>query len=456
MRPVTLCSMLLVTGCGGTPAPAPPESPLVSEIDRLAERLIDDEWTVGLSVAVLDPAGTTFRQYGRSGLAPDATPLTPDTRFEIGSITKVFTGLLLADAVSRGRVRPSTPVGELVGWSIGAEVTLERLTTHTAGLPRMPSVFAPADPSDPYADYGADQLEKAVVDPPAPFAPPGDYAYSNLGAGLLGHALGRAAGSDYATALKARVLDPLGMAATDLDARPDDARGHRDTDTATSWWRFDALAGAGAVRSSARDMAALARAALSPPDSAIGAALRHSLERHADREGGGMGYGWNIGSSGEPEVRWHNGQTGGFHAFIAVDPATQTGVVVLANTAVGVVDALGLAMLDAARGRPAKLALPPSQKVSEEILETYAGTYIAELAPGAELVFTVTREAHRLFVQLVGQPRLRVYAASPTTFAYRVVDARIEFEPGQPAPTLTLHQNQQKIRAVRRTAHTTD
>ena len=101
MRPVTLCSMLLVTGCGGTPAPAPPESPLVSEIDRLAERLIDDEWTVGLSVAVLDPAGTTFRQYGRSGLAPDATPLTPDTRFEIGSITKVFTGLLLADAVSR-------------------------------------------------------------------------------------------------------------------------------------------------------------------------------------------------------------------------------------------------------------------------------------------------------------------------------------------------------------------
>ena len=127
--------------------------------------------------------------------------------FEIGSITKVFTGLMLAQMIEQGSVRPETPVRELlpkdtVAKPKGAEITLLDLVTQHSGLPRLPDNMKPADPNNPYADYRAENLyqflgKHGVAKPDKPA-----FLYSNLGMGLLGQALANRAETSYAELLK--------------------------------------------------------------------------------------------------------------------------------------------------------------------------------------------------------------------------------------------------------------
>jgi len=268
----------------------------------------------------------------------------PQTIFEIGSVTKVFTALLLADMAERGQVRLSDPAARYLPGGTGP-VTLADLATHTSGLPRLPPGLrwsALAHPRDPYAGYPAARLVRAAHRSLRASSRPNAYAYSNYGYGLLGYLLGQAAGSSYQALVTERVCGPLGLADTTFEvpqaARGRLAQGHA-RGRAVPGWHMGALAAAGGLHSTAADLAKLLRACLAAPAStapagtALDAAIRATVRPRADIPSGQIGLAWHLTLRGDRELVWHNGMTGGYSAMIAFDPVRSLGVAALANAA---------------------------------------------------------------------------------------------------------------------------
>jgi CubicO group peptidase (beta-lactamase class C family) len=320
------------------PAPPGPSGAITDEKLReaLKQRIDVAGSGVGIVVGIIDEKGQRVIAYGKPA-RESAQSVDGDTVFEIGSITKVFTGLILADMIERGEVALDDPVSRYLPASVkvprndAGEITLRQLATHTSGLPRMPNNFSPADANNPYADYTAERMYAFLASYDAsknmPFR-----EYSNLGFGLLGVALARRAGTDYETLLRTRVLEPLGMkdTAIHLTGRMLDHRasGYREDLQSGSAWDFDAFAGAGAIRSTINDMLKFAAAELGLTHTPLDAAIRAS-----QRPAGGLGkqgIAWVIQDDGRLT---HDGMTGAFASEIALNLKSKKGVVTLSNTA---------------------------------------------------------------------------------------------------------------------------
>jgi CubicO group peptidase (beta-lactamase class C family) len=279
----------------------------------------------------------------------------PRTIFQIGSVTKVFTALLLADMAERGQVRlsdPATrylPAGErrsqpaasaVPAAHASEQVTLAALATHTSGLPRLPRSlrwYALASPRDPYARYPAWQFRRDARRA-LRAAKGGGYAYSNFGYGLLGYLLGQAATEPYEALVAERICGPLGLADTafEVPVAARMAQGHQRGRPVPPW-RMGPLAAAGGLYSTAEDLARLLRACLTagtrPPGIPLAATIRVTLAPRMKIPGGEIGLAWHHAHSGNRTITWHNGMTGGFSSMIAFDPARRLGVAALANSA---------------------------------------------------------------------------------------------------------------------------
>jgi len=257
--------------------------------------------------------------------------------YQIGSVTKVFTALLLAQEVVRGRLTLDARVGELVPvldeLPVG-DVTLGALVTHTSGLPRLPpgmwrKMFG-AGARNPYADIDEPTLYAAVgALTPRPRSRP---VYSNLGFGLLGTALARHLRTTYDEAVRERITTPLGMARTRL--HPDAHQpGHtRRGRLRRQVWTFEALAGAGALWSSVDDLALFVRANLEPPAGVLGEAIRLTQQPLVKTGRMEQAMAWIKLSGKDGELLFHNGGTAGYRSFVAVDPGRRRGVVVLSDS----------------------------------------------------------------------------------------------------------------------------
>ena len=261
------------------------ESGLRREADELAGGYLRSPGNVGLVVGLLVRDECLCLGYGKvdqgSALPPDA-----GTVFEIGSITKVFTAALLAEMAGRGEVRLDRPVAELLPPGVrvpsyrGRAITPAHLAEHTSALPRLPgNLLATAtDMKNPYRDYRVTHLHEYLSGAAIGFPPGTGVAYSNLGAGLLGHALALRAGRPFEDLLAERVLRPLGLADTGITLSADQearlAPGHTAKGEPTPNWDIPSLAGAGALRSTAAEMLTFLRANLDPPGTPAGAALR--------------------------------------------------------------------------------------------------------------------------------------------------------------------------------------
>ncbi|WP_165227895.1 serine hydrolase domain-containing protein [Aquisphaera insulae] len=261
------------------------ESALRRKVDDLAGPYVRSPRNVGLVVGLLAGDESLVLGYGVIARDDDRTP-DGHTVFEIGSITKVFTAALLAEMAGRGEVKIDQPVAELLPPGVrmpgrrGEPITLADLAEHTSGLPRLPGNLWPTvtDQANPYRDYQASHLYEYLSEARVGFPPGTGVAYSNLGAGLLGHVLSLRAGMPYDELLAARVLRPLGLTDTGIALSEDQASrlapGHAATGEPTSRWDFPTLAGAGALRSTADEMLRFLRANLGLPETPIGAALR--------------------------------------------------------------------------------------------------------------------------------------------------------------------------------------
>ena len=252
----------------------------------------------------------------------------PDSMFEIGSISKTFTGLILARMAAEGKVRLDQPVRELLPRGAVAkppgspdnvqEITLLDLATHRSGLPRLPDNFYPADNANPYADYGPRELYAYLASHGVAKPVDAPYEYSNLGVGLLGQVLADRAGKSYADLLREQITGPLGMTDTVVKLSDEQQRrfvwGNDQKHPPVHGWDFDALAGAGAIRSTAGDMIAYLEANLHPERyAALAAALATShWLRDSANQGSQIALGWLYAA--DHEDYFHSGATAGFNS----------------------------------------------------------------------------------------------------------------------------------------------
>lgn len=395
----------------------------------------------GVAAAYVDARGVTFANAGKFS-AGDARPITSDTEFEIGSVTKVFTALLLAESVSAGKVTLDAKVGAPFAAS---GISYEQLATHTSGLPRLPKDFAASDAANPYVGQDLEALAKSFAAEAPGAKNPGKSEYSNFGFAVLGQALAKAWGGSYEAVLRERVLQPLGLRETATAWREVDASrmapGH-DEQGPTGHWDLNAYAPAGALVSTTRDLARFVQAALGLVDNPLAPALHETLQPRAETESAGrrVGLAWMIEKSGEV---WHNGGTGGFRSVVILDPVKRAGVVVLTNHTRGV-ENLGKALLAGTPlpAEPAKRTAPPA-----EALRAYVGNY--PLAPS--FVIAVTADGEALFLQATNQPRLALRRESADRFAVVGVEAAVSFErdANGGVVALVLHQGGRDQRAPR-------
>ena len=444
--PPTLLAILLVS-CSRPASEAGSPQSGDAELQALLNKRTEQAGSSVVIVAgILDKSG----QRIVVGKGTQAGAADGDTIFEIGSITKTFTGQLLAEAVSRNEVKLDDSISKFLPASVktpernGRQITLLDLTTHSSALPRLPDNLVPKDAENPYADYTVKQMYDFLSD----FKPARDigaeYEYSNLGAGLLGHILALKAGTDYEALVLERICQPLRMTDTAIALSPALqkrlAPGHDASGAPAKNWDLPTLAGAGALRSTVNDLLKFLSANLELVPTNLAPVMR--LAQQPQRDAGAqmkVGLGWHIAEKYDAKIVWHNGGTGGYHSFIGLNPVTKRAVVLLANTARSF-DDIGFHLLESKY--PLAGAESESERVTiqlkPEILDRYVGRY--QLAPGA--FFDLRRDGSRLLAQLTGQSYLEIFPESETNFFYKVVDAQITFHvTGGRTSELVLHQN---------------
>ncbi|WP_259316809.1 serine hydrolase [Kitasatospora xanthocidica] len=318
----------------------------VTAVVRAAE-----PYATAVTVALARGDLAEVRCFGRVHRGPAAAPCTPDTVFELGSVSKTFTALLLAEMVARGELALDDPVESRLPrrWRAAKvhspePIRLLHLATHTSGLPGLPpGLLAKAVPawfSNPYQTYGDEQLRDALARTTVRGHPGSRYGYSNYGVGLLGRVLAETGGLPYGELLVDRVCGPLGLRSTTCAPDPPGrATGYR-RGQALPPWRIPGLPGAGAVRSDGTDLLRYLLAHLdggpaAGPGSGLKAALRDvrrlrlRLPHSTDR----IGLVWMHRRSGDRDLFFHSGGTRGFTAFVGFSPERSAAVAAVANTA---------------------------------------------------------------------------------------------------------------------------
>ena len=335
---------------------------LAAAVEQVASR--QGPKHVGLVVGAVTAGGVRSVVPAGHLRAPDGAAPGADTLFEIGSVSKVFTALLLADAVTRGELTLDSRVADLLDIAVptrdGVAITVEHLATHTAGLPNNPMPFTAAlrtawtaRDGDPWEAIDREALLAVLTGTKLRQTPgTGRITYSNLGAGVLGHALVAVSpDQDFGELVRSRICKPLGMADTvllpDADQTRRQATGHRRRRRPTGHWQVAGLPGAGALRSTTTDMLTFLHAHLDPEATPIGPAITLTHQERRPGKRLGIGLGWlRVPAPGGRVMLWHNGGTGGVRAFAGFIPDTGVGAVVLAND-LRSVDRVGVELLTA-------------------------------------------------------------------------------------------------------------
>jgi CubicO group peptidase (beta-lactamase class C family) len=408
--------------------------------DLLVDRIDVQHKSIGMVVGIITPQGRRIISHGRANEG-DSRPLDGDTVFEIGSVTKIFTALLLADMSQRREVGLSDPVAKYLPKAVslpernGRAITLVDLATQTSGLPFFPSNF-PIDDRPAFSKYTIEQLYKFLSGYSLQRDPGSQWEYSNTGFGLLGQALASKAGLSYQALVQKRITTPLGMKSTAIDVSPKMsarlAAGHDAKLEPTLIWTAPAFEGAGSLRSTANDLLTFLAAFMNYRKSPLSPAMDSMLETQRPGPGFSQALGWwiiKIGT-GDGGFMTHEGGTFGYSSTVAYDPKTQVGVVVLSNA---VENDGGLAwhllrpQYPVATSAAAKSVQSRDEIVLDsKLLDKYAGKYQPP-QPGEAI--SIERLGDRLYLKSTSAPQgLQLHAESEKKFFIMETDLQITFQ----------------------------
>ena len=443
--------------CAAADVPAAPDakgSPGEKLMQTVMARLASEDQPACVAVGIVGPAArTAIACTGATG----KVTIDQDTLFGIGSLSKVMTGVLLANMIERGEVKLSDPIskyappGSKLPTRGGREITLGDLVTHRSSLPRLLPGFQPADLSTPYKGFDSTALYEALARTELTVDIGTRQDYSNFGFMLLSDLLGRAAGKRYDVLLAERIFNPLGMTSTGVVLSPElekrMAQGHGAGYAPVPAWDFDpALAGVGGVRSSLVDMMRFADAAANRRTMGLAKTFETSFLPLVDKpEATSMLFAWGMRRRDTGRVIFHNGQTAGMRSMLVVNPDTRLGAVVLTDSAISFED-LAFHLVDPSlplKVRRAEITL------DDKVLDDYVGTY--PLTP--EFSLRIFREGSRLLLQATGQQPVPIFAEAEDRFFIKLVDAQLTFrrnEKGRVA-SVTLHQGGRDLPGPRTT-----
>lgn len=378
------------------------EQQLQSIVDA---RLAGDRTGACMAVAVIekDQVTRTFRCANPA----DAGRIGADAAFEIGSVSKTMTAVLLAEMFARGqgslddRLADWLPAGTAVPEFEGQPILLRHVVMHTSGLPALPSRLGTTNYHDPYANLTEEALLASLADVQLSAAPGSHFDYSNFASMLLSYAVARRAGKDFESLARERLFAPLGMDGAYINSKPQavrEAKGHTPNAQETPPWRFATnLGGVGGVRATLEDMVRYVQGNLGQRPSSISAALEAAQQPLGGKPP--MAMNWMLVPVGDRTVHAHEGGTGGFSSWVSIDRERQRGVVILSDTtwnSIGSLGSLGLHLVDESfpLGKPRRLVAADAA-----LLASLEGTYQLQGA----MKITLRQRDGRLFVQAEGQ-----------------------------------------------------
>lgn len=405
-----------------TAAPAawaqPAVVPLSTPVEVLARDALGSQPGMTVAGAWREGRASYAGASSGTGIAAPAANGPQPTLFEIGSISKVFTGLLLAQAVEAGDLSLDDTVGRLLQGKVAfahvdtGAITLRQLVTHTSCLPRLPPDFRQRGyvRQNPYSTYDRPRLWTMLGMLKLEHRAPCDAVYSNLGFAVLGEVLADRYGKPWAELVRERITEPLGMRNTVQALGPDAARlaPGFDGESPAVPWDMLAFAGAGALRSSAEDLLIFGRAILAGHDGPLGAAAARLVTPLA-RFDGQIAYALFVNGPPSRRTYGHTGGTGAFRSVLTIAPDTQEVVVLLASNAQSAVWRMANDMLV---GRypveNARFDLPA------ERLAEYTGVF-RETRRNA---FTLVAQDGRLYLRSTGSPYVALTPSGPDSFNY--------------------------------------
>ena len=380
----------------------------------LKEHVDDDDRGIGIVVGVIDERGPRVFSYGTTK-NHGTNQVNADTLFEIGSITKIFTTLLLQNVVERGEVKLDDPIGKFLPASVktpsfnGKQITLLDLATHSSSLPRLPPemanvIYMMMHRDDPYAGFRERELYHFLSTYKLEREIGSQFEYSNVGMELLGHVLSLRAGTNYEALVRERICQPLQMTNTFVTVppalEPHFATGHDPDAKPVKNWSAP-LPGDGGLRSSVNDMLKFLAAEMGVTPSSLSAAMAETQKprRPTDDANMKIGLGWIVTQKG---FVWHDGETAGFSSWIGFNPGTHYGIVVLSNYSDDG-DEVGETIFGLRKRHRAG-------KIDYNLYDQYTGKY-QETGP-EHGVLAVTREGTKLFARYTGQDKFEVLPES--------------------------------------------
>lgn len=307
---------------------------------------VEGKRSKSIIVGIVDVNG---RKVFAEGIKSDENPIKPDenTIYEIGSITKVFTSLVLSKMYLRGELALNDPISKFLPKGIktpfrnGKEISLLNLATHTSGMPRFPYNVSPKDLDQPYNDYGVNKLYEYIDG----FQPTYDigsrWKYSNIGYGVLGRVITLVSGKKFESLVIEEICNPLQLGNTVITLndkqRSNMAVGHTEAGMPVEITQLGEISAGGALRSNINDLLTFAEANLGLKETPLFPAmeLTHIARVKKDGDDTFNTMGWTLVSEG---LLFKDGGMPGFRTFIGIDKKNKRGVVVLSNSNNSVTD----------------------------------------------------------------------------------------------------------------------
>jgi len=314
-----------------------------SDLQKVMKEYVDAGYTPGIVVGIIDQNSTKFFKYGHLAI-DDETLIDENTIFETGSISKIFTSLLLAEMVKNKEVNFSDPIEKYlpsyvrVASYLDKKITLEHLATHTAGFDYMPDNFVLKDLYNPFYEYSLEDLYSFLSTYDLKYAPGNKYHYSNIGIGILGHVLALHMNKNIEDLVVERLLNPLGMDSTRVtltsEMQKRFAKAHIKDKIVPYWDMKPFFASVGGFRTTPKDLARLIQAYLGFYQTDLFPIMQETIKARQKQDIPylDVGYEWNISYKYQPEIIYHGGATGGHQLFIGFCPQKKIGVVVASNS----------------------------------------------------------------------------------------------------------------------------
>ena len=388
----------------------------------LQHRVEVEKRDIGIVVGIVDEHGSSIVSCGKLDNGTDQE-VNGDTVFEIGSVTKTFTGLLLQDMVERGEMKLDDPVAKYLPKSVkmptrnGKQITLLQLATHMSGLPPLPDNLNPKRADNLYADYTVQGLYAFLSGYKLTRDPGAKFEYSSLGFALLGHVIALKAGTNYESLVVDWICRPLQMDSTRIALTPElksrFAQGHNQLGYAVPGWDRQVMLGNGALRSTANDLLKYVSANLGLTPSSLTPLMEktHVAHFHADDIDRDIGLAWVITRELDgTKIVSKGGNTGGFLAIACFDKARRRGVVVLSDSYDFGVVYIGMLLLQSEWESNRR---PEETKINSQFYDLYVGQY--QLSPDFALGMLTMRQF------LLNAPKAVIYIPAGFCLAVLVV-----------------------------------